>query len=436
MSVEKAAKNTVRKDGVVEERPSALDLHAAPPVPIDTRDITIEEIEPMVNIRPAHHGVESLAESMHLEGQLQACVVRPTPKGAKHRKPYELVFGYRRYLAAQSLGWKQIRCEVREVADERKRRQLIVENMQRAPLSDVEEARAFYELKFSEDPPLSNAEVARFVGCDPSQISHRLKMLIGLSPPRPDDAPPYPHEVAQAKAEAKKRGEEVPEGLSDMPLALPGDHKMKEEEDGEKTLDILSLVDEGKISGSAAEVIASLPKRQDREQLAKLTMRYQWGEKKVSDWAREAKKGSLIKASEREDMGPVEMLQIEDVVELPRFCLREISDADVERIVLYSQLRNGMDREMRDYIEEEMGYGYNSLWDYIRTLNDRDVQILKRRLAIRYVTAAHRYKDLEPSLIDDLGAPDGMGDEVELRLAEKTTLELPGDKNFELDVEN
>src|ERR1035438_556448 len=95
----------VKKKKEDEERLSALDLPAAPTPPLDLRNVPMTEIEPMANIRPAHHGIEGLAETMHAEGQLQPCVVRPSPDDAKHKKTFELVFGYRRYLAAQSLGW-------------------------------------------------------------------------------------------------------------------------------------------------------------------------------------------------------------------------------------------------------------------------------------------------------------------------------------------
>ena len=58
-----------------------------------------------------------------------------------------MVVGYRRHLAARSLGWETIRCEVRDVPDDRKRRQLIIENFQREDLSPVAQARAMYGLK-------------------------------------------------------------------------------------------------------------------------------------------------------------------------------------------------------------------------------------------------------------------------------------------------
>jgi len=425
---EKPAKQAKKKDKEDEERLSALDLPAAPTPPLDLRNVPMADIEPMDNIRPAHHGIEGLAETMHAEGQLQPCVVRPAPADAKHQRQFELVFGYRRYLAAKSLGWETLQCAVRDVPNERKRRQLIVENFQRDELSDVAEARAFYELKYSHEPPLSNAEVARLLGCDPSHISHRLKMLINLSPPRPDGSAPYPHEL-----QANKGEEGAPARDMSAPLSLPGDLNT-EPPDGKKgnTLDILSLVDDGALSASTAEVIASLDNRRDQEQLARLAIRHDWGVKKAAQWARESKKEDLIKASDSEELGPVEMLQIEDVTDLPRLRLKEVQDEEVEKIVLYGQLRNGMDQEMLDYISEEMGYSYEGLWDYVRGLSSEHVSELKRRMAIRYITAPHRYKSLEPSLLDDLGVPEGQADEADLRLASEASTTLPGSDDLGL----
>jgi ParB/RepB/Spo0J family partition protein len=467
-----------------EEEVSALDLPRAPVQPLDLRNIRLDEIEPMANIRPAHHGVEGLSETMHSEGQLQPCSVREaSPESrARHGKPFELIFGYRRYLAAQSLGWEEIQCVVRIVPDERRLRQLIIENFQREQLSDTSEARAFYELKYSTDPPASNASIARELGCDPSHVSHRLKMLIKLSPKRPEGAAPYPHEVAEAKRKVKGTEDQGPapepavageegapgEGQATAPPRLEGEELERlrhvaqaplttpmgmpgasapeessgrrdkgkdggEEGQGEDAgLDILGLVDEGKISGSMAEIVASLDDRKDQEQLVRLAMRHQWGTKRASQWVRDVKKASLINASDNDAMGPVEMLQMEDVVDLPRLRLREVDDDDVERIVLYSQLRNGMDQEMLDHISEVMGYSHDSLWDYVRGLSGDDVRALKRRMALRYITAAHRYKSLDASLLDDLELPEDAEDEARLRLAQDASLDVPDPEGFDL----
>ena len=216
-------------DEQAEELVGALELPGAAAVPLDVRDIDLEEIAELDNIRPGHHDIPHLAETMHLEGQLQPCRVRPAPAGATHGKPYELIFGFRRkraaeYLASQGIeGWETLRCEVVEVPDDEKIAQMVVENFQREDMSPIAEARAMYALKHSTDPELANGEIARQLGCDPSHVSHRLTLLkLGL-PPAPaqkaldavneagpeesssEDRAPGADEVSDAAAEAAAR---------------------------------------------------------------------------------------------------------------------------------------------------------------------------------------------------------------------------------------
>jgi ParB-like chromosome segregation protein Spo0J len=454
------SKSGEEEDAPANEPLSALDLPAAPPVPIDTRDIPLTEIQQLVNIRPNFRGIEGLAETMHTEGQLEPCRVRPTPEGAVHGRPFELVYGYRRYLAAESLGWPSLRCEVHEVPDENLRRQLIIENFQREALSSLGEAKAMYELKYTASPPLSNAEVARQLGCDPSQVSHRLTMLIKLAPPRPEGAPLRAHEIAEQKAlAAPEEGvdsaaatedheaseseldpaantplAEAPKGGSGLavvtppgPLVLPGD--LHGDDEAPPELDILALVDAGTISASTAETIASLDTREDQEQLTRLVLRHGWGVKKASAWVRDSKRSEAAHAADEEEIGPVEMIGIADVTPLQSLRLRpDVSAEQIERIVLYSQLRNGMDQEMLDFIAERLGYGYEALWDYVSLLSDDEVAELKRRMAVRYVSAAHRFFALESSLKDAFGIPEDAADDAQREAASAAALALPGEE--------
>jgi len=496
LDVEEVAGSSADLEDAAELPLSALDLPPAPPILIDTRDIALDEIEQLSNIRPHFHGIEGLALTMHAEGQLQPCVVRITPDEAAHGKPFELVFGYRRYLAAQSLGWKTLRCEVHEVPDASKRRQLIIENLQRSDLTPVAEARAFYELKYEVMPPRSNAEVARLVGCDPSQVSHRLTMLIKLAPPRPAAAPPQAHELAQKptiepdggidedfldelleedtarvtkntrpledKAEetaedktgkgAEEKAEEQVEGVpvrASLPasavdasgLILPGTPADDPEPTNEETapcFDILALVDEGTISASTAEIIASLDTREAQEHLAKLVVRHGWGVKKTSAWLRANRIISEEGAADDGEITPLEKLSIADVVSLRKLHIRpDASASEVERIILYMQLRNGMDQEMLDFINER-GYSYDNLWGYLSLLNEDEVQELQRRLALRFVEAGHRFHTLEESLKAEIGLPEeAPADDVDAS-SEASSLpvaEATGDNNGASDLD-
>jgi ParB/RepB/Spo0J family partition protein len=424
---------------------TALDLPAAPRPPIDEREIAIDDIAFRANIRPAYHGIELLAETMHLQGQLQPCVVRPTPD-AEHGKPFELIFGHRRKAAAEYLGWNTLRCEVREIADDQTITQMIVENFQREDLSPVAEARAMYALKNSTEPPMANAEVARALGCDPSHVSHRLKLLsLGAPPPQPaaeptpvsiqpdqdqeEDAsgstpPPKTESVAGTPAETTA---ETTAGTTAETASAQAAEAEPAPIEADNQLDILQLVDEGKISASTAEVIASLEDDDDRQKLTEIVIRNDWGVKKAAKWARDVKINKQQLDEGAEAMGPVEMVNMADVTSLQRLNLRpDLSDAEYARVLVYALLRNGMDQEMLDFLYERMGYPYENLWDYVSLLDDEQVALLTRRLAVRYVTAAHRWFDLEATLKDSLGLPESAAEQEQLDAVEQTRLSLPG----------
>lgn len=382
----------------------ALEAPGAEKIPLDVRDIPLEEIGEGANVRPTYHGIENLAETMHLQGQLQPCVVRPSPENNEHGRPYELVCGFRRYRAALFLqekeieGWETLRCEVREIPDSRRIRQTIVENFQREDLSPVAEARAMQQLKQSAEPELSNVEVARELGCDPSHVSHRLKLLKLALPEK--ELLPEKEADGDPKGDPKGDSKSDAQGEDSQEKAPPKGKKAK------KPVDILEMVDRGEIQASTAEVITSLEDRDQQEKLATLAKRGQWSTKKAAQWARDVKE-NVVKDGDDEELGPVAMIEIEDVVELPFLRPRpDISDEEIERLALYITLRNGMDREMLEYLAEKLDAPYEGLWGYVASLSIADVRALQRRLALRYIAAAHRWFSLEPQLKEDLGLPE------------------------------
>lgn len=397
---------------------STFDLDPAVPVPLDVRDIPLEDIAELPNIRPSYRDIEELAKTIYVEGQLQPCLVRPTPNGASHDKPFELIYGYRRKRAIEYLRDKQklediqtLRCEVREVTNREDLSKMIVENMQREQLSPVAEAQAMLVLKNSVQPPLSNAEVARRLGCDPSQVSHRIKMVTKLAiPPAPaEEALPVSQDEETEAEDGAETSEESTFTIADLPAPGGSMEKVKEDEPEEeakkpekKSVDILELVDSGKISASGAEVIASLEDRDDQEKLAQLMVRNDWGVKKASKWVQQVKTHTLDEGSE--EMGPVEQVEPLDVTELPFLYLREdISDDDFAKANLYILLRNGMDQELLFYLEEKMQVDYRSLWDYVDGLSVADVKKLTRLYIQRYLMASHRFHSLEATLQERLG---------------------------------
>lgn len=115
-----------------------------------------------------------LAASIRENGLLQPIVVRPlgNREGAG---TWELVAGERRWRAVTLLGWKEVPALVRRVDDRTLLVLALVENLQRAGLSDLEEAEGFREL--SEEFGLTQQEIAAAVGRERSTVANALRLL-------------------------------------------------------------------------------------------------------------------------------------------------------------------------------------------------------------------------------------------------------------------
>ncbi|MCS7204629.1 MAG: ParB N-terminal domain-containing protein [Leptospiraceae bacterium] len=74
--------------------------------------IPLKDIKIPPRIRNRKTNVDDLMESMSEFGQLQPILINQN---------YELLAGYRRYLAAKSLGWNTIDAKIIDVRDKKKR---------------------------------------------------------------------------------------------------------------------------------------------------------------------------------------------------------------------------------------------------------------------------------------------------------------------------
>lgn len=113
-----------------------------------------------------------LTESIRTNGLLQPLLVRPDPGG---RDRFQLVAGERRLRAITALGWEEVPAVVREVDDETLLVLALVENIQRAALSPLDEAEGYRML--GERFGLSPADVAKAVGKDRSTVANALRLL-------------------------------------------------------------------------------------------------------------------------------------------------------------------------------------------------------------------------------------------------------------------
>lgn len=144
--------------------------------PAGVREIPIELISANPD-QPRRRFTETelseLTDSIAQKGLLQPILVRPYGEG--HTEHYQVVAGERRWRAAQRARLHAVPCLVRELTDRETLEIAIVENVQRAELTAVEEARAFRQL--IDDHGHTQDEVARAVGKSRAHIANTMRLL-------------------------------------------------------------------------------------------------------------------------------------------------------------------------------------------------------------------------------------------------------------------
>lgn len=118
--------------------------------------------------------IEELARSIANQGLLAPVVVRPCGEGR-----YELVAGERRLRACQRLGWTEIPALVRSLGEKEAAEAALVENLQRADLHFLEEARAYQQLLT--EFQMTQEELAARLGKSQPAVANKLRLL-RLSP--------------------------------------------------------------------------------------------------------------------------------------------------------------------------------------------------------------------------------------------------------------
>src|SRR5207302_11485287 len=113
--------------------------------------------------------LRELADSIKVSGVLQPIVVRP--KAGR----YVLVVGERRCRASKLAGKEKIPAILRLVSDEQAAEMTIIENLQRADLNCMEQARAFARL--SQDFGLTQDQIGQRTGCSRESISNYMRLL-------------------------------------------------------------------------------------------------------------------------------------------------------------------------------------------------------------------------------------------------------------------
>jgi ParB family chromosome partitioning protein len=152
------------------EEPSASDAGYRV-VPVST--IVANPFQPRREFTAAQ--LAELESSIRENGLLQPLVVRPASSAAPAGAEWELVAGERRWRAVRRLGWAEVPVVVREMDDRTLLVLAIVENVQRADLSALEEAEGYRRL--IEEFGYTQKEVAEQVGRERSTIANLLRLL-------------------------------------------------------------------------------------------------------------------------------------------------------------------------------------------------------------------------------------------------------------------
>jgi ParB family transcriptional regulator, chromosome partitioning protein len=111
-----------------------------------------------------------LAASIVANGVVQPVLVRPLQNGR-----FQLIAGERRWRASQRAGKTTVPAILRQVSDEQAMEITIVENLQRADLNPIEQARAFERL--SREFHMTQEQMAQRTGKDRATVANFLRLL-------------------------------------------------------------------------------------------------------------------------------------------------------------------------------------------------------------------------------------------------------------------
>jgi ParB family chromosome partitioning protein len=137
------------------------------------RDLPLDQVErnpfqTRANVDEA--ALKELAASIAATGVLQPVLVRPLPNNR-----FQLIAGERRWLASRLAGKPTVPAIIRHASDEQAMEMTIVENLQRADLNPMEQARAYDRL--SHDFKMTQEQMAQRTGKDRASVANFLRLL-------------------------------------------------------------------------------------------------------------------------------------------------------------------------------------------------------------------------------------------------------------------
>jgi len=159
------------------------DSSAQMPSPAEARDrrrVRVDDLRPNPRNPRRHFGeddLEDLSNSIREKGVIQPILVRPvrgTPPDGGHGG-FEIIAGERRWRAARAARLDEVPVIVVEVSDREALELAIIENIQRADLNAIEEARGYERL--AREFQYSQGDLARIIGKSRSHVANMLRLL-------------------------------------------------------------------------------------------------------------------------------------------------------------------------------------------------------------------------------------------------------------------
>ncbi len=130
-------------------------------------DIVPSPLQPREDFRGER--LAELVESIRERGIIQPLIVR------KVGRTFELIAGERRWRAARQVGLATVPMILREADDQQVLELALIENLQRADLNVVEEARAYHRL--AHEFKLKQEEIAKKVGKSRAAVANAMRLL-------------------------------------------------------------------------------------------------------------------------------------------------------------------------------------------------------------------------------------------------------------------
>ena len=137
------------------------------------RDVPVDAVVPNPHQPRTHfdeHALEELAASIREHGLLQPLVVTELVSG-----DYQLIAGERRWRAVRRAGLATVPVIVKEATPQQQLELALIENIQRADLDPIEEARAFRAL--ADDFGLTHEQIAQRIGKSRPLVTQMLGLL-------------------------------------------------------------------------------------------------------------------------------------------------------------------------------------------------------------------------------------------------------------------